>query len=860
MLEYQIIFFSINSYYGMSMKSTDTLSENETLEYLLDSVYDRFFEEYIESSNINDFLDNIGSLKLILRDMFRDTLGQDNETIISIYTNMVKENFRSSMPYNLHNDFFERLSKELILFAIDHNMNGDIIKKIYSYKETVINATSKGFLLEVINSDLPLIENQIRESIALTQINEHLIWLKQMIYDIKAEKSDKPVELDANRCEFGIWLESVEINKFFTQNDLDKIYEIHDRIHTIGKNIYNSLKRRDYTQILISYLILVKFSLHMVNNLNVKITEKELINQVETDPLTGLKNRMTLDPILKKMIELHSLSTQPFTIAILDIDHFKKINDTYGHIIGDHALRHVVEIIKKHSRDSDSVFRYGGEEFLLIFSYNSIQGGIYLAEKIRLAIEQTKFLYEEVELDITASIGLAEYLPRGDVQDYKVLIDNADKQLYVAKNEGRNRISYTADETRIKHLNDINEVAKLANREMFLQDISMLQEKAMLILLQLNQIKTLNEIYGSNTIDTILSKKVLQLNRVLIRDEATLYKLNLNEFAILVKKGKFFDKYLSLLEYSILLEHEDICVDNDDKYNHVVVDFTAGVSYGVSNIFHMADLALQEAILENKPLQIYRNTSVRKSVQEESFKRLKTYKDALHDDRIIPYFQPIVDAKSGEVLKYEALARIITENGEIISPYHFLKSAKEDKSFEYFTRQVLQKIFNIYAKNSINVSINLTYENIKSESMVKYILNRLEKFGGKGVTFEIVESEDIQDYQVVEAFIMVVKNYGCEVSIDDFGSGYSNFTNIIKFNIDYIKLDGTLIEKLLTDNNVKHMVKSLVLFAKDTNIKTIAEFVSSQELAEVVKDLDIDYAQGYYYSEPKSANDFNFKS
>ena len=141
--------------------------------------------------------------------------------------------------------------------------------------------------------------------------------------------------------------------------------------------------------------------------------------------------------------------------------------------------------------------------------------------------------------------------------------------------------------------------------------------------------------------------------------------------------------------------------------------------------------------------------------------------------------------------------------------------------------------------------------------MLNYIINRLDTYGGEGITFEIVESEDIKDYEVIEKFILMVKGYGCKVSIDDFGSGYSNFTNIIKLNIDYIKLDGSLVEKLNSDLNVRHMIEGLLIFSKNANIKTIAEFVSSKELADSVKELGIDYSQGYYYGEPGSAESYD---
>ncbi|MCK4974076.1 MAG: EAL domain-containing protein, partial [Sulfurimonas sp.] len=225
---------------------------------------------------------------------------------------------------------------------------------------------------------------------------------------------------------------------------------------------------------------------------------------------------------------------------------------------------------------------------------------------------------------------------------------------------------------------------------------------------------------------------------------------------------------------------------------------------------------------------------------------------ALHSGNIIPYFQPIFNAKDNTIMKYEALARVLADDGEIILPHYFLNSAIEDNTFEFFTRQMLQKVFNIYSKVDVEISFNLTYDNISSDSMVSYIKNRLDKYGGDRITFEIVETEEIQDYAVLDAFIVMVKKYGAKVSIDDFGSGYSNFTNIIRLNVDFIKIDGSLIRELLSDGKARHMVEAIIIYSKNINVETIAEFVSSKELSDEVKRIGIDYIQGYYHGEPKS--------
>lgn len=393
---------------------------------------------------------------------------------------------------------------------------------------------------------------------------------------------------------------------------------------------------------------------------------------------------------------------------------------------------------------------------------------------------------------------------------------------------------------------------RLPDREALLCEIDSLKEEAMLMLLHNNQIGALKELYGIDLAKKIILDKACKLERVITNPDASVYSIDLQKFAILVKKKSQFDKYLSILQYSILNNIENDSYKVDD-HTVIISDFTVGVAYGEEHMFHRANIAVQEAILSKQKYKIFKSDEHSKLLDKTALQRLDVYKNALHDGNIIPYFQPIFDAKDNTVVKYEALARIITKDGEIVAPYYFLNSAVEDKTFEFFTRQMVQKIFNIYAKTDINISLNITYENISSDSMLGYLKNRLDKYGGDRITFEIVETEEIQDYTVLEEFVVMIKEYGAKISIDDFGSGYSNFTNIIRLNVDYIKIDGSLIRELLSDGKMHHMVESIITYSKNINVKTIAEFVSSKELSDEVKRMGVDYVQGYYHGEPKSA-------
>jgi diguanylate cyclase (GGDEF)-like protein len=178
------------------------------------------------------------------------------------------------------------------------------------------------------------------------------------------------------------------------------------------------------------------------NNTNVQMN-RELARNFEqvalSDALTGVHSRRWLQDILPRLCERHRFDDQPFSIAVVDIDFFKRINDTYGHQVGDLVLREIAKAMRKGLRPTDYIARYGGEEFVLIFPRTSLLGAAIAAERQREAVRATQLrTIDGVDLpQITVSIGVAE-LKSG--QDADMLIHDADVCLYRAKQNGRNRV------------------------------------------------------------------------------------------------------------------------------------------------------------------------------------------------------------------------------------------------------------------------------------------------------------------------------------------------------------------------------------------------------------------------------------
>ncbi|MEK9712473.1 MAG: GGDEF domain-containing protein [Thalassolituus sp.] len=155
------------------------------------------------------------------------------------------------------------------------------------------------------------------------------------------------------------------------------------------------------------------------------------------DPLTGAGNRVALDKTLGREIELAKRHDQPLSILMLDLDHFKQVNDEFGHSMGDKVLKEAVNAITGCIRQTDMCFRYGGEEFLILLSNAEQSGALRIAERVRMGIGQLTFENTDNQLQVTASVGCATLQPSDMMED---LINRADTALYVAKDQGRNRV------------------------------------------------------------------------------------------------------------------------------------------------------------------------------------------------------------------------------------------------------------------------------------------------------------------------------------------------------------------------------------------------------------------------------------
>lgn len=165
---------------------------------------------------------------------------------------------------------------------------------------------------------------------------------------------------------------------------------------------------------------------------------------------------------------------------------------------------------------------------------------------------------------------------------------------------------------------------------------------------------------------------------------------------------------------------------------------------------------------------------------------------------------------------------------------------------------MIEKTFQTIGEQDISISINFTVEDIRDDKTISFFKAKLNEYHvAEKIIVELTEAEGIENYAEVSNFIHDIKKLGCRVAIDDFGTGYSNFTHLIHLNVDYLKIDGSIIQNILKDKNAEIVAKTLVDFAQQLGIETIAEYVDSQEILDKVKELGIDYSQGYFLGKPQ---------
>ncbi|VAW90828.1 diguanylate cyclase/phosphodiesterase (GGDEF & EAL domains) with PAS/PAC sensor(s) [hydrothermal vent metagenome] len=432
--------------------------------------------------------------------------------------------------------------------------------------------------------------------------------------------------------------------------------------------------------------------------------EQTIIHMAYHDALTGLANRNEFEHRLKDAITVSKLRHIHHGLMYLDLDQFKIINDTCGHVAGDELLRQLSNVLNSQIRETDTLARLGGDEFGILLDNCPIETATTIADSIIKEINRFSFQWQNKSIDITTSIGLVAINNKS--RNVSSVLSCADIACYTAKDLGRNRIH--------------------------------------------------------------------------------IYK-------------------------------------EDDK------------------------------------------ELLRRHGEMQWVSRIRT---AIQNDEFLLYRQNmmVVDQQESELSSFEFLLRLRDKTGEIIPPGAFIPAAERYNLMPDLDRWVINRAFRYLSENSKRLKsgsdsffafINLSGASLSDDKFFNYIRDKFQEYNldQKIVCFEITETAAITNLQRAIDFIRDIKQQGCHFALDDFGSGLSSFTYLKNIPVDFLKIDGSFVRNMLYDDMDAAFVAAINQLGHVANLKTIAEFVENEQTLERLKDIGVDYAQGYGIHLPESIDD-----
>ena len=418
---------------------------------------------------------------------------------------------------------------------------------------------------------------------------------------------------------------------------------------------------------------------------------------------------------------------------------------------------------------------------------------------------------------------------------------NFEEQVQVKTKEIQDRLYY-------------DDLTNLKNRTALEDDIKD-NDFVSIALIDVDAFGDINELYGFSTGNLVLIEVAKILNEFATKFSVTPYRIYGNVICLADKKMMGFTKYDEFIsELCTIFKNRPIRIEELDI--DVFINVTLGISIAQDEPIKAATIALKKAKKANMKFFVYNNEIDTKEIIKKSMYWREKLKTAIEEDAVVPFYQPIFN-RNNEIVKYETLMRIkdVNEKGETVylSPFLFLDISVKTKQYLQLSNQIISKAFLDLSKTKRQITFNLSFKDILDTDFIISLdknIDKLENENKQRVVFEILESDYISDYTLLEDFILKYRKQGVKIAIDDFGTGYSNFAHILKIRPNYIKIDGSLIKNINNDKNSYEMVKSIVDFSKALNIKVVAEFVHSKEVYENLLDLGVDEFQGFYLGEP----------
>jgi EAL domain-containing protein (putative c-di-GMP-specific phosphodiesterase class I)/GGDEF domain-containing protein len=360
-----------------------------------------------------------------------------------------------------------------------------------------------------------------------------------------------------------------------------------------------------------------------------------------------------------------------------------------------------------------------------------------------------------------------------------------------------------------------------------------------------NEIDNISRFFGTKTADEVM-KKLLTHFKQQARLHARIYRIATNKLAILTDKETPFDEL-----YSIIQSHNKNTPFITDPFIYITLN--AGVARGNKSLLlknaHIALLQSKqgdqsivnycEAINDAKSLYLY-NVEIAKEIRE-----------AFDAHRVVPYFQPVINTHTDEVIRYDCSPRIVTSQGEILTPDTFANALNRLRMNGMLTHALFTQCVSRFRKSAICWELTLCAENIADPTIYDHIAYELHRYPNpENITISILESQVISHYYEIKSFIAMVKSKGAKVVMHCWGNEFINTLNTLKVEVDGIKLDGAITKQLLNDANTSLFISYITDIAQQLELELVVEAVESDTVAELLSQLNVTLMQGSFLGKP----------
>ena len=637
----------------------------------------------------------------------------------------------------------------------------------------------------------------------------------------------------------------------------------------------------------------------------------ELTKLATRDPLTDLLNRRSLFENLNTLLSEAHAQRGVISCIMLDIDHFKVVNDTYGHAVGDKVIQIFAKILQDAIRPNDIAARYGGEEFVIILVNNDETQAIETAERIRETVNSTHSSELPDGLSISSSFGVSS--TNNNIWQSDKLIDYADKGLYVAKKTGRNKVvSYSQ-----MHDHKLEDKVDLEKPAISRQDELKKKESTQALSLELEE-DTLEfplEVYDMIEVigRTVLLDRLSQALKQASRNDTTLTVLTINIDTIrLVSNTQghasaeklrkiIFDRLVETFrssdsvtpdtnssrqvgisrsadsEFTAILPDikqpnittwivnrmfEDLAKPVEiDGHEYVTTAAVGGSVYPLDSddpekLMAYSSIALQGAILEGRGTLLFYNHEMNELCKRELEVEGQLHQ-ALEKDELYLNYQPIVNMQTGEIDKFEALARWKHPTLGLVSPDTFIEIAENAGTIKSIGSWIVKKAslqLKVWqdAHPNLKMAINLSYVQFNQLTLAEDLIDIIDKAGitRESIIFELTETVLLKNMDKVTKVISKLHAAGFKIALDDFGTGYSSIDYLRKFPISSLKIDHSLMVDFPTNIHDISIVSALISLSHDLDITVVTEGIEKESQLVALRDLGCDEAQGYFISRP----------